>query len=172
MYRQMLLASIALTASCAGCGADSAANLGNKPSDAAAKYRLSDEPTAAKSVIDARGSAKDGDEVTLVGRIGGSASPFVAGRAMFTIVDTSFVPCNEREGDTCEQPWDYCCDTDQLPSGTATIKIVDDKGDTVSLDGKKDLALAELATVVVKGKAKRDTAGNLTVLAPGVFVRK
>jgi hypothetical protein len=29
-----------------------------------------------------------------------------------------------------------------------------------------------LSTVVVKGKAKRDEAGNLTVLATGVFVKK
>jgi hypothetical protein len=30
----------------------------------------------------------------------------------------------------------------------------------------------ELSTVVIKGKAQRDDAGNLTVLANGVFVKK
>jgi hypothetical protein len=33
------------------------------------------------------------------------------------------------------------------------------------------LGAKELSTVVVKGKAKRDDAGNLTVLASGVYVR-
>ena len=36
---------------------------------------------------------------------------------------------------------------------------------------RKLLNLKELQTVVVKGKVKRDEAGNFTMLASGVFVR-
>lgn len=32
--------------------------------------------------------------------------------------------------------------------------------------------MKELQTLVVKGTAKRDEAGNLTVLVPAVFVKK
>lgn len=162
------------TAFCIGCGTSTATSVDEpqKPSADAAKYYLAEEPAGAKSVIELKSSAKDGEEITLVGRIGGSATPFVAGRASFTVVDTTFVPCNERPGDTCEVPWDYCCDTDRLPSGTATVKIVDAAGSTLAKDAKQDLALKELQTVVIKGKAKRDEAGNLIVLAPAVFVKK
>ena len=34
------------------------------------------------------------------------------------------------------------------------------------------LDVKELSTVVVAGKAQRDDAGNLTVLASGVYVKK
>jgi hypothetical protein len=171
-FRFLLLAITSTI--CIGCGTSSTSSVdeSTKPSAEAAKYLLTEEPAGAKSVIDLKTNAKDGEEVTLVGRIGGSATPFVPGRASFTVVDTTFVPCNERPGDTCDQPWDYCCDTDRLPSGTATVKIVDAEGSTLAKDAKADLALKELQTIVIKGKAKRDEAGNLIVLAPAVFVKK
>ena len=50
--------------------------------------------------------------------------------------------------------------------------IVDENGRTVKADAKNLLNVKELVTVVVRGKAKRDEKGNLTVLANGVFVRK
>jgi hypothetical protein len=50
------------------------------------------------------------------------------------------------------------------------IKVVDAAGGTVEQDARKLLGVKELQTVVVKGKAKRDEAGNLTVLATGVFI--
>ena len=158
---------------CVGCGstagprADSAA-----PAASVAPYFLTDEPSGAQSVVEAKASAKDGEEVTLVGRIGGSQSPFVAGRAAFTVVDASLVPCSERANDSCKTPWDYCCDTDRLPGGTAVVKVVEADGNTLAKDARKELGLKELQTVIVKGTAKRDEAGNLTVLAPAVFVKR
>ena len=41
----------------------------------------------------------------------------------------------------------------------------------VKADAKQLLGVKELSTVVVQGKAARDEAGNLTVLASGVFVK-
>lgn len=38
-------------------------------------------------------------------------------------------------------------------------------------DARKLLNVKELSTVVVKGEAQRDEAGNLTVLASGVYVK-
>jgi len=49
---------------------------------------------------------------------------------------------------------------------------VDENGQLVKAGAKNLLNVKELDTVVVRGKAKRDEAGNLTVLATGVFVRK
>lgn len=38
-------------------------------------------------------------------------------------------------------------------------------------DARELLKVKELSTVVVKGKAQRDDAGNLTILASGVYVK-
>jgi hypothetical protein len=172
MFRLHLLLVVGLAFVSAGCTSSNT----NAPvvtvSPEAAKYLLPTEPAEAQAVADAKKEVKDGDEVTLIGRIGGSESPFVAGRASFTIVDTKLVPCSERPGDSCPTPWDYCCDTDQLPASTASVKVVDDAGKTLAIDAKSGLGLQELQTVVVKGKAKRDEAGNLSVLATGIFVKK
>jgi len=135
-------------------------------------YLLTSEPAGAKGVKDTRAAAKDADEVTLIGRIGGDEKPWVEGQAAFLIVDTSLKPCNERPGDDCPIPWDYCCDAGELPTSKAMIKIVDTTGKTVATDARKLLGVKELQTVVVHGKAKRDDAGNLTVLADKIFVRK
>lgn len=138
-------------------------------SEATSAYRLTAEPGDAIDVIAARSSAKDSDEVTIVGRIGGDAKPWIDGAAAFTVVDLSIKPCDETEG--CETPWDYCCEVDAVAKGKAMVKIVDGAGKTVPTDARELLAVKELNTVVVHGKAKRDDAGNLTILADGVFVR-
>lgn len=129
---------------------------------------LKAQPADAKPVGDVRKSAEDGAAVTILGRIGGDTNPWVEGRAAFTIVDPKLEPCKPDEG--CPTPWDYCCSTDQLPTHRALIKIVDGAGDTVEQDARKLLGVRELQTVMVRGQAKRDSAGNLTVLASGVYV--
>lgn len=156
-----------------GCGkpASSPASQTSAPAAvtaASSDVLLKEQPTDAKPVADVREAAEDGVEVTILGRIGGGSNPWVDGRAAFTIVDPKLEPCKPSEG--CPTPWDYCCSTDQLPKNRAMIKVVDSSGGTVEQDARKLLGLKELQTVVVKGKAKRDEAGNLTVLADGVFV--
>lgn len=138
----------------------------------ASEIILTSEPAGAKEVIAARESAKDEEEVIVVGRIGGSDNPWVDGRAAFSIVDNSLKACSDIPGDGCEKPWDYCCETDKLPGATALVKFVDGDGALIKEDARKLLNLKELQTVVVKGKAKRDDSGNLTVYANQVFVRK
>lgn len=132
---------------------------------------LTREPAGAKEVIDARKSAVNDEEVVLVGRIGGSENPWIDGRAVFSIVDNSLKACSDIPGDGCAKPWDYCCETDKLPTSMALIKVVDEDGTLIKEDARKLLNLKELQTVVVKGKAQRDDEGNLTVFANGIFVR-
>jgi hypothetical protein len=130
---------------------------------------LASEPAGAEGVKSVRGKAKDNDEVTVVGRVGGDAKPWVEGAAAFMIVDPEMKPCPEDEG--CPTPWDYCCDLDLLAKMKALVKIVDSQGRTVAVDARKLLGIKELQMVVARGRAKRDEAGNLTVLADGVFVK-
>jgi hypothetical protein len=142
-----------------------------KPSPEGEKLILPADVTESQTVIAARESVKDGDEVAVVGRIGGSVDPWIKGRAAFTIVDPTLMSCSDNPGDGCPTPWDYCCDTDRLPKATAMVKFVDAEGKSVETDARELLGVKELQTVVVKGKAQRDEAGNLTVLASGLFVR-
>ena len=91
------------------------------------------------------------------------------GCAAFSIVDRSLKPCNEIEGDTCKTPWDYCCEAD-LAKATVLVMFVDDKGKLVKQDARELLGVKELDTVFVHGKAKRDKAGNITLLASKLYV--
>ncbi|MDP6554628.1 MAG: hypothetical protein QGF59_06930 [Pirellulaceae bacterium] len=72
------------------------------------KYLLGSEPESASGVIKVRDEAKDQDDVVIVGRIGGSANPWIDGRAAFSIVDLSLKSCAECGSDDCPKPWDYC----------------------------------------------------------------
>lgn len=155
----------------AGC--NPSAQSPSQPSASAldTKLLLKAQPSDAKHVIDARNEAKDGDEIVVTGRIGGDVDPWVKGRAAFVIVDPSLVPCSEREGDSCPTPWDYCCDTDRLADAKATIKFVNEAGDTLPTDARQLLGVKELQYVTVRGQAKRDEAGNLTVLAQDIYVK-
>jgi hypothetical protein len=143
-----------------------------EPTQAGQAFRLNEEPAGGKGVLAVRQDSKDGEDVVIVGRIGGSRQPF-SGRAAFTIVDDSIKPCNETGDDACPTPWDYCCGVgkEDLAKGTALIKLVNDDGQTRGDDARTMLGLTELQTVVVRGKAKRDDAGNLTIHLNGIYVR-
>lgn len=147
------------------------ANSTPSPAVDGTKFVLTAEPEEARDVIQVRENAGDGDDVVIVGRIGGSENPWIDGRAAFSIVDGSLQACSDIPGDSCEKPWDYCCEASKLPTATALVKLVDENGELVKADAKQLLDVRELSTVVVQGKASRDDAGNLTVLASGVYVR-
>ncbi len=132
-------------------------------------YLTASEPVDAMPVGEARAKSENGQEVTLVGRIGGSSKPFVEGLAAFTIVDPKVPHCAKEEG--CPTPWDYCCETDAVKENIATVKIVDEAGKPVTKGARELLNVKELSMVVVKGTAKRDDQGNLTVAANQVFVK-
>ncbi len=154
--------------SLAGCGHPSNAS----PADSEVKsvvrltdVLLSDEPEGALGVIELREQAKDEKKVVLLGRIGGATSPWVEGRAAFVVVDASIQLCDEGQG-VCS-----CCQ-DKVCDATALVKVVDKQGRMFKSDARDLLNVKENELVVVSGRAKRDDAGNLTVLATGVYVRR
>jgi len=133
---------------------------------------LAEEPPGAKEVLNVKQAAKDGDDVLMVGRIGGSKKPFLEGLAGFTIVDRALKSCSDRPGDDCPTPWDYCCeDPKDLKEGTLLVKFLGENGKTLKKDARALLGVEPLQTVVVRGRAKRDGDGNLTVLASALYIR-
>jgi len=152
----------------AGCAQEQAAPQANVAAESS--YLVTVEPTGAKPVGEAREASNNEQEVTLEGRIGGSAKPFIDGLAAFTIVDPKVPYCSEEEG--CPTPWDYCCEQNAVKENIATIKVVDDAGNPLSQDARELLGVKELNSVVVHGVAQRDDDGNLSVLADQIYVKE
>ena len=138
----------------------------------ATRFLLDEEPDGAVGVIAARESAEDGEPLVLVGRVGGSANPWIDGRAAFTLLDASMTVVAEGgdsvEGELCTGD---CCATERLAC-TTLVKVVDASGQVVRVDSRKLLGLKESDMVVVEGKAKKDQSGNFSMLANHVFVRR
>jgi hypothetical protein len=113
------------------------------------------QPENAKDVSEIRkaGTLKAGDEVVLRGRVGGSKEPFVAGRAVLTLMGRGLKACNENPDDKCSKPWDYCCETKQdILANSVTVQVVDAKGQILRTDMKGRRGLKELSEMVVVGK--------------------
>ena len=141
-----------------------------EPDAAGKQYLLDREPAGAKGAIDVRKAAKDGDEVVVVGKIGGQDDPWYARQAGFTIVDPSIPSCLDT-GDNCKTPWDYCCTPkEDLTRGMVAVKLVDARGQVVAGDARKLLGLRELNTVVAKGTYRQD-GDSFVVHATAVYVR-
>lgn len=131
------------------------------------KLMLSAEPAANKGVIAVRKEAKDGDEVVVVGRVGGSAKPFTENRASFLIVDSSL-----KTADGCETPWDFCeYPKKEVAAARLLVKFVGDDGKALGTGARELFGLGELSTVVVEGKVSRDDKDNVVVVARRLFVR-
>lgn len=124
-------------------------------------------PTAAPgavTVLEARGAAQPGQELVVRGRV----KDFVAGRAVFTLIDPSLRACSD-EGDpmqdTCETPWDYCCiPSNEVAAACATVEFRDAAG-VLKEPVQGFHGLDHLDTVLVKGVVEKDDSGNLTLVA-------
>jgi hypothetical protein len=133
-------------------------------------YLLEKEPKDAQAVIKIRKEAKNGEEVVVIGRIGGRANPWIKGAAAFSIVDEAVKSCDQVPGDECPTPWDYCCEVG-LPQKTVFVSFVDEGGKIVKKDARELLKVRELQTVVIKGIVKRDKTENVSIQATSVYVR-
>ncbi len=172
--RSRLVAAVAVVALAVACSSKDEAT-GGKPRASGryvyppASFVLAVEPPGAVAVKELLSQAKSGEEVVAVGRVGEE----VKGLAAFRLVDASLKACNETEmPDACKTPWDYCCTPpEELRKVVASVELRESgralQSDLIGWNG-----LDHLKTVVVQGRAERDAAGNLTIAASGVFVRK
>ena len=179
IYSTLLICSLTIvTATGCGTAANSATNTTSNTTTTAAdidasQYQLAEEPADAIGVIAARESAVDGAPLVLVGRVGGSAKPWIDGRAAFTLLDASMsvVAEGEDSGEEGEICMGDCCALER--KGCTTLaKVVDSQGKLVPMDSRELLGLKESDMVVVQGTAQKDQTGNFVMLATGVFIRK
>ncbi len=120
----------------------------------------------ARGIVATRASLKPGDEVTLSGRIMGTKSPFVEGRAVFVLGDPEVLTaCNEKPGDECETPWDTCCDSpEDKKRATVSIQVVDDQGRVLKEGVEGVGGIDKLAKVVVGGKVAEVSSAELLII--------
>jgi hypothetical protein len=134
-------------------------------------FMLESEPNGVRNVIDAKKEAKAGDRVSIRGRVGGTARPFVNGRAVFTIVGHGPLACSDIEGDHCSTPWDFSCTPrEELRAHSATIQIVDDAGAPIRTDIKGRRGIHELSDLTIVGNVVSADNGALIVKAKGIYV--
>jgi hypothetical protein len=147
-------------------GASHSASKGARPPPT---FVLQNEPPGAQPVKEVLQKAKDGEEVVAVGRVGEE----IKGRAAFRLVDASLKPCSEMEmPDACTTPWDYCCSPpDEIRKNAASVELRQG-GSALEADLLGWNGFDHMKTVVVQGRVERDSTGNITIAASGVFVRK
>lgn len=167
-----LIATVALLASCKEKPSE-ATVAPAKEASAALSAVLATPPTGEpQSIHLVRSSAKPGDVITLRGRIMGNAKPFVEGRAAFILGDPKILTaCNDKPGDSCETPWDACCDSpEDKKRATATIQIVDADGRVLKEAIEGVGGLKNLATVTVTGKVADGSSADL-ILVNAIAIR-
>jgi hypothetical protein len=119
----------------------------------------------------AKKTAKVGDKITITGRVGGGAAPFVKDRGVFTIVGEELANCSDAVEDHCPQPWDYCCETKtDIVRNSATIQVNTAKGKLIKLGMKGKAGLAEASEVTVTGVVTAVDEKTLVVTAESMYV--
>ena len=134
---------------------------------------LESAPPDALTVTEARKNPKPGIEVTISGKVMGKMDPFVDGRALLTLGDPAkLTTCDLIPGDSCETPWDVCCDDpDLIKESIATVQVVDDQGRPLKAGLKGLGGMKELSSLVIKGTvAEGSNADNLLINATGIHV--
>ena len=127
---------------------------------------LSTPPNDALPISELKRTAKKGDTVTFVARIGGKDPAFVEGRAMMVVIDPKIPSCADMgEEACCETPWDYCCEPrDSLKAGTVSVQITGDDGRPLTTDLKGKHGLNELVTVTIVGVVSEKNHDGLMVI--------
>lgn len=115
-------------------------------------------------------TAKPGDSVTVKVVIGGRAEPIVSKRAVMSVVDVRQSNRCYLEDDHCPTPWDYCCDSADIPPHQATVQIVDAQGKPLALD-LTTAGLKPGQVLLVQGVVgPRSDSGTLIINATGLFI--
>lgn len=173
---------LAATATCllASCGEKETSSAktaapANAPNSGLQLIFTASPKAEAQQIHVARNTAKPGDEVTLTGRVIGTDSPFVTGRAAFTLGDATILrACNEIPGDECATPWDSCCNTkEEKIVALATVQVVGADGRVLKEEIEGVGGLKKLGAVTVTGKVTEgSTTDSLIVNATAIQVQK
>ncbi len=132
---------------------------------------VSSKIDGAKSVTELKKDAKEGDEVIIRGVVGGAVDPFVANRAMVSLIDYTVVSCKDN-GESCPTPWDYCCTPqEELTQARATIQVTGSDGFPLKVGLSAGQKIKPYDVIIVRGKVgPRPSAEVLVVNAEAIHV--
>jgi hypothetical protein len=140
-----------------GCGGDEKSTATSTKTAASSipnTFFTTDRPAKVQDLVEVKKSAKKGDEVTFLARIGGRKNAsFVPTLAMMIVADPKLLSC-ELMGETehCATPEDYCCEDPELyAQGLGTIRFMDSNGDVYPYSVEGDHGMEVLKYVVVDG---------------------
>lgn len=129
-------------------------------------------PEGAQAIQAARQSARAGEELVVRGRVAGHADPIAPNRAILTLLDTSIKTCDETPGDSCQTPWDACCEPrDSLQAGVATIQVVDESGRPLEATLRGAGGIEPLKELTVTGTVAAHDGSILVINATGIHVK-
>ena len=122
------------------------------------------------SIVSVKPNAKEGDTITVEGKVMGTLHPFVDHRAVVMIGDESTITsCDLMDDDHCQTPWDACCDAPELrTAGMITVQVVDANGKVVAQGLKGVAGLKELSRVRVRGTVATIGGGALVLNASAI----
>ncbi|EDM25564.1 hypothetical protein LNTAR_08076 [Lentisphaera araneosa HTCC2155] len=109
---------------------------------------------------------KAGDQVTVNGKIMGTNTVFVDGRASFVMGDPEkLTSCDLREGDSCKSPWDVCCeDSKDITANTLSVQLADENGMVLKTGLKGKSGLKELALLTVQGTVSPQSSEQAMII--------
>lgn len=125
----------------------------------------------ATSVNELKKGAKEGDEVIIRGVVGGAVDPFVANRAVVSLIDYTVVSCKDN-GESCPTPWDYCCTPqEELTKARATIQVNGSDGQPLKVAMNAGQKIKPYDVIIVRGKVgPRPATEVLTIYAAAIHV--
>lgn len=134
-------------------------------------YWIGTAPGDARAVAAVVKDSQDGDEIAVIGKVGGAPEVFVADRALFRLVDLARKDCTN-DGTGCATPWDYCCeDPAAMRSGSLTVEFRDAGGALLATTARGFHGLEHGKTAIVKGRVLRDATGNVVLVASAIHVQ-
>jgi len=86
----------------------------------------------------------------------------------FVLVDTRITP--ECEDEHCDANCPDCAK--EMMAASTMVKFVDLQGKVLPVDAQSLLGIKDSETVVVRGVAHRDQAGNVSVEADGLYIKR
>ncbi|MBT4530511.1 MAG: hypothetical protein HOC27_04845 [Phycisphaerae bacterium] len=140
-----------------GCSAEETKQEATNPTAATSlpnSFFTTDRPVNVKDLVEVKKTAKKGDNVTFLARVGGRKnSSFVSSLSMMIVADPSLISCELMgEEEHCATPEDYCCENrDKLNQGLATVRFLDNFGDAYPFSVDGDHGLKILQYVIVEG---------------------
>lgn len=168
------IAVLLLAAGCSPQATTSPANL----AELRARLVLTEEPSGVLPVLAAVDalqadalSAGGSSEVLVLGRIGGVKNPCDATRAMFVMTDPS-ADIGAGADHVCNGDCHFCEKSKADLPKLAIVEIVDEQGQAYPFTAQQLADVAPEQMVVVRGRAKLDALGNLSVAASGIYVRR